>query len=61
MSIPTNMTLTELVARTQSLTDTYYDIFTTCESVDEIASLNNWYWSAMHTLWMQHMELDSAA
>ena len=62
MSIPTsNMNLTELLDRTESLTDSYYEILSSCESIEEIASLNNWYWNAMHWLWIPAPMMEQAA
>lgn len=60
MSMPANIALPELVEQSQSLTDTYYAILPTCESIDEIASLNNWYWSAMYKLWIEDSSLEQA-
>ncbi|WP_299198729.1 hypothetical protein [uncultured Amphritea sp.] len=61
MSIPTSMNLTELLERTQSLADSYYEILSSCDSVEEISSLNNWYWNAIHGLWIPAPMIDQAA
>ncbi|MBN0989779.1 hypothetical protein [Amphritea pacifica] len=61
MSIPTRMDLTELFERTQSLADSYYEILSSCDSVDEIASLNSWYLNAIHGLWILTPVTEQAA
>ncbi|MDO6514945.1 MULTISPECIES: hypothetical protein [unclassified Neptuniibacter] len=61
MSIPTSMSLNELIERTHSLTETHHEILSTCESIEEIISLNNWYWNAMNSLWQQANAPECAA
>ena len=61
MSVPANISLSELVKSTHSLTETYYEIMDTCESTEEIVALNSWYWSAMHELWIKEAALEKVA
>jgi len=61
MCIPASMSLDELIEKTHSLTNTHHEILSSCESLEEIVSLNNWYWNAMHSLWQQANAPECAA